>query len=100
MADHVRLNETRRYSVDLNSLASQFTCQALSERDNRSLSRRVVRLPKITSLTDDGRNIDDPPPSLANHVLGHELSRVKNAVQIHAHDLVPHGLRHFQERLV
>jgi hypothetical protein len=51
-------------------------------------------------LADDRSDIDNPATTCLNHVLRHKLRRIKNAIQIHVHDLLPHIFGHLEEGFV
>ena len=69
--------------------AGQFLGCRLGEAEQPGLGRRVVGLPYIAGLSDEGAHVDDLAPALVRHVRQHRVDRVEGAVEVYLYDLVP-----------
>src|SRR5262245_9025043 len=66
---HVGLDQPGRHPVHGNATRPDFPRHRLAEANQPSLGRRVVRLPGVAHLADDGADGNDPPRPLAKHGL-------------------------------
>src|SRR5205807_3273546 len=80
---------SRGDGIDRDAAAGDFLRHGLGEPDDRGLRRDVVRLARIPDLGDDGADVDDPPPPLAEHLPQAGPGEIERRVQVDRHDVVP-----------
>src|SRR5215207_9894514 len=89
VGDHIGLYESWADGVDGDPEAGQFLGCRLGEAEQAGLGRRVVGLPNVAGLSDEGAHVDDLAPALVRHVRQHRVDRVEGAIEVYLYDLVP-----------
>lgn len=95
---HIRLRDTRCYSVYPDPLWSQFSCQRDRHTVDRKLGCRVCKPAGLTGNTDHGRGGKDHALPSGCHILDRNTSCSEHTLYVQIHDLVIGFLRVFQKR--